>query len=145
MKKLITIINNEKKYYVGWIEDGEWMRYTINPIEPHKRNLPNSSCFPLLSKWLSAKATKLEWTGAFTIELNVTISSRCSNLSVNVKANTNPDVTQQPIVMRSLVTLNLSLTMPHTGCTIMPANAVRDIRYPTCALVRSFLIKYITI
>ena len=50
---------------------------TINPIEPHKRNLQNSSCFPLLYKWLSAKATKLEWTGEFTIELNVTITSRC--------------------------------------------------------------------
>ena len=29
-----TTINNEKKYYVGWIEDGEWLRYTINPKAP---------------------------------------------------------------------------------------------------------------
>ncbi|MCS5624126.1 MAG: cellulase family glycosylhydrolase, partial [Candidatus Marinimicrobia bacterium] len=29
-----TIINNQKNYYVGWIEAGEWMRYTIKPEEP---------------------------------------------------------------------------------------------------------------
>ena len=29
-----TIINNQKNYYVGWIEDSEWMRYTIKPEEP---------------------------------------------------------------------------------------------------------------
>ena len=29
-----TIINNEKEYYVGWIEDDEWMRYTISPLNP---------------------------------------------------------------------------------------------------------------
>ena len=29
-----TIINNQINYYVGWIEDGEWMRYTIKPEEP---------------------------------------------------------------------------------------------------------------
>ena len=29
-----TIINNQKNYYVGWIESGEWMRYTIKPEEP---------------------------------------------------------------------------------------------------------------
>ena len=29
-----TIVNNEKKYYVGWIEDGEWLKYTINPKKP---------------------------------------------------------------------------------------------------------------
>ena len=29
-----TIINNQKNYYVGWIETGEWMRYTIKPEEP---------------------------------------------------------------------------------------------------------------
>ena len=28
-----TIINNQINYYVGWIEDGEWMRYTIKPEE----------------------------------------------------------------------------------------------------------------
>ena len=29
-----TIINNQINYYVGWIEDSEWMRYTIKPEEP---------------------------------------------------------------------------------------------------------------
>lgn len=29
-----TIINNQKNYYIGWIEAGEWMRYTIKPEEP---------------------------------------------------------------------------------------------------------------
>ena len=29
-----TIKNNQKNYYVGWIEDSEWMRYTIKPEEP---------------------------------------------------------------------------------------------------------------
>lgn len=29
-----TTINNEKKYYVGWIEDSEWMKYTIIPKKP---------------------------------------------------------------------------------------------------------------
>lgn len=27
-------INNQKNYYVGWIEDGEWMNYTIHPDKP---------------------------------------------------------------------------------------------------------------
>ena len=29
-----SYINNQKDYFVGWIEDGEWMNYTIKPSEP---------------------------------------------------------------------------------------------------------------
>ena len=30
----ITNNNNDKAYFVGWIDDNEWMNYTINPSKP---------------------------------------------------------------------------------------------------------------
>lgn len=63
----ITYTNNKKDYFVGWIDDNEWMSYTINPLKPGN--------FELLAEVASfSNGTKL------SVEINDSLISGPINL-----------------------------------------------------------------